>query len=138
MISRFRIEKYFFIWASSLSDETSRVCVCVLFSVLGFLLLLIDSFFLVIIIMIIIIKQTLIGNIYKVTKERCGHAHITTVGVAPFTKRCVLLWIFPLWVLPSASFSSSLFFIFALALVLTPTSFASMELTNNNSQVSWP
>lgn len=46
--------------------------------------------------MIIIIKQTLIGNIYKVTKERCGHAHITTVGVASFTKGCVLLWIFPL------------------------------------------
>lgn len=38
-----------------------------------------------------------------------GHAHITTVGVAPFAKGCVLLWIFPLWVLPSASFSSSPF-----------------------------
>lgn len=39
-----------------------------------------------------------------------GHAHITTVGVAPFCQG-VLLWIFPLWVLPSASFSSSPFLV---------------------------
>lgn len=105
--------KIFFLFdASSLSDETSRVCVF-FFLCWGFLLLLIDSFLLlVIIIMIIIIKQTLIGNIYKVTKERCGGTPtLQQWAWLPFAKGCVLLWIFPLWVLPSASFSSSPFLV---------------------------
>lgn len=127
-----KLKKILFFICRFIPKRWSFKCVCVS----GVLLAVVVAnryFVVVIIIKIIIIKQTLIGNIYKVTKERCRRSppkarpHYNS-GRGSRLHDTV-------WILPFLSF--------AFGVLAPPTSSffypSSLELTNNNSCVlTWP